>query len=141
MRWISLAVAVATLATATRASAEVVCENGRCPIARVVTAPVRALRPAPATVIVEPSSVPVAVTASPRRVVVSAQEHASQLASTGSFRHCANYGGGAEGLGFSTSSPSDAVRRSCYWGQRQPREIATQWCPHRRGWVAVVRYH
>jgi len=135
-------VIVAILATITPAQADTDCLNGRCPIARVVTAPVRALRPAPATVVVEPSSVPVAVTTTPRRVtVVSAQEHADALASSGGFRHCRNYGGGYEGLGFSTSSnPQDAVRRCCFWGQRKPREIATAWCPHRRGYVAVVRY-
>jgi hypothetical protein len=137
MKWSCLVVIVAILATITPAQADTDCPNGRCPIARVVTAPVRALK----TVIVEPSSVPVAVTTTPRRVTVSAQEHADALASTGGFHHCRNYGGGYEGLGFSTSSdPQDAVRRCCFWGQRKPREIATSWCPHRRGYVAVVRY-
>jgi hypothetical protein len=72
--------------------------------------------------------------------VVSAQEHADQLASTNTFVHCGRRGGGYEGLGFSTSSPSAAVSRSCFWGQRKVREIGTAWCPARRGWVAVVRY-
>lgn len=72
--------------------------------------------------------------------VVSAQEHAEQLATTNTFVHCGRRGGGYEGLGFSTSSPDDACRRSCFWGQRRVREIGTAWCPARRGWVAVVRY-
>ena len=144
MKWIFLAVAVATFATVTSA-ADTDCPNGRCSIARVVTAPVRALRPAPHTVIVEPSSVPVAVTSTPRRVVVeagsSAQAYAERLAANGSFCHCPDRGGAPyEGLGFSTVSPSDATRRACYWGRRPVREIGTAWCPHRRGYVAVVRY-
>jgi len=72
--------------------------------------------------------------------VVSAQEHADQLASTNTFVHCGRRGGGYEGLGFSTSSAYDATVRSCFWGQRRVREIGTAWCPARRGWVAVVRY-
>ena len=75
-----------------------------------------------------------------RVAVVSAQDHADYLAATHTFSHCGRRGGGYEGLGFSTVSPSAAVRRACYWGQRKAREIATAWCPLRRGWVAVVRY-
>lgn len=72
---------------------------------------------------------------------VSAQDHANVLASTGGFSHCRRRGGYYEGIGFSTVSPSAAVRRSCYWGVRKPREVGTAWCPQRRGWVAVVRYY
>lgn len=72
--------------------------------------------------------------------VVSAQEHADQLAVTNTFVHCGRRGGGYEGLGFSTVSPDAACRRACFWGQRRVREIGTAWCPLRRGWVAVVRY-
>jgi hypothetical protein len=72
---------------------------------------------------------------------VSAQDHADYLASSGSFGHCSRRGGGYEGLGFSTVSPTAAIRRSCFWGQRRVREVATAWCPTRRGWVAVVRYY
>ncbi len=72
--------------------------------------------------------------------VVSAQEHADQLAATNTFAHCGRRGVGYEGLGFSTVSPDAAVRRSCFYGQRRVREIGTAWCPARRGWVAVVRY-
>ena len=73
--------------------------------------------------------------------IVSAQEHADYLAATGSFGHCGRRGGVYEGLGFSTVSPVAAIKRSCFWGQRKVREVATAWCPKRRGWVAVVRYY
>ena len=73
--------------------------------------------------------------------VISAQAHAESLASSGGFAHCGRRGGVYEGLGFSTRSPDDAIRRSCFWGQRKVREIGTAWCPQRRGWVAVVRYY
>lgn len=71
----------------------------------------------------------------------SAQEHAEYLAATGAFTHCGRRGGCYEGLGFSTVSPTAAIRRSCFWGQRKVREVGTAWCPQRRGWVAVVRYY
>lgn len=73
--------------------------------------------------------------------VPSAQAHADYLAATGAFTHCGRRGVGYEGLGFSTVSPTAAIRRSCFWGQRRVREVATAWCPSRRGWVAVVRYY
>ena len=72
---------------------------------------------------------------------VSAQDHAQALACSGGFEHCRRRGGYYEGIGFSTVSPSAAVRRSCYWGVRKPREVGTAYCPQRRGWVAVVRYY
>lgn len=72
---------------------------------------------------------------------VSAQDHALALACSGGFGHCARRGGYYEGIGFSTVSPDAAVRRCCFWGLRRPREVGTAWCPHRRGWVAVVRYY
>ena len=74
-----------------------------------------------------------------QNVIVSAQEHAEQLAATGSFGHCGRRGGGYEGIGMG-ATPDDACRRCCYWGQRRVREIGTAWCPVRRVWVAVVRY-
>lgn len=73
-------------------------------------------------------------------ITVSAQEHADHLAVTNTFSHCGRRGCGYEGLGFSRVSPEAACRRACFWGQRRVREIGTAWCPHRRGWVAVVRY-
>jgi hypothetical protein len=147
MKWSCLVVIVAILATITPAQADTDCPNGRCPIARVVTAPVRALK----TVIVEPSSVPVAVTTTPRRTtVVSAQEHADYLASTASYGvdRFGNMTGhshigdqfGYEGIGCSSKSPEDAVRRCCGYGRRVAVQTATSWCPRRRQWVAVIRY-
>ena len=73
--------------------------------------------------------------------ITSAQEHADYLAATGSFGHCGRRGGCYEGLGFSTVSPVAAIKRSCFWGTRKVKEVATAWCPKRRGWVAVVRYY
>lgn len=75
-----------------------------------------------------------------QNVIVSAQEHAEQLAATGSFGHCGRRGGGHEGIGMSPTSPDDACRRACYWGRLRVREIGTAWCPLRRMWIAVVRY-
>ena len=72
---------------------------------------------------------------------VSAQDHAQALACSGGFEHCRRRGGYYEGIGFSTVSPSAAVRRCCFWGVRKPREVGTAYCPQRRGWVAVVRYY
>lgn len=111
------------------ASADTVCIGGRCLL------PSRTVR-------VESASPVTVITSTPRSVsVVSAQGHAERLAATGEFRHATSYGGGAEGIGMSTRSPDDAVRHCCYWGQRQPRDIGTAWCPIRRAWIAVVRYH
>lgn len=119
---------VAALA-ACPAVADQVCIGGRCLL------PSRTVR-------VQSDSPVTVVTTTPRSVsVVSAQGHAEALAASGSFRHATSYGGGAEGIGMSSVSASDAVRRCCYWGQRQPRDIGTAWCPIRRAWIAVVRYH
>lgn len=74
--------------------------------------------------------------ARPVVVVQTAQDAAIVMARRGVLVHsgCGCY----EGIGFSTTSPDDAVRRCCYWGQRRPKEIATARGP--RGWYAVVRY-
>jgi hypothetical protein len=74
--------------------------------------------------------------ARPVVVVQTAQDAAIVMARRGVLVHsgCGCY----EGIGFSTTSPDDAIRRSCYWGQRRPKEIATARGP--RGWYAVVRY-
>lgn len=158
-KWIFLLLAL----TPAFASAEVVCEGGVCRVGQavrnVVTAPVRALRH-PTVVVADEVVVhqPAPVIRGARAVVaddfVSAQCHADRLASQGftttwrggmvqshTHHRGGSYGGGAEGVGFSTVSPSAAVSASCMWGTRKPREIATAWCPSRRGWVAVVRYH
>jgi len=113
MRWILAMVLV--LASSAAMADTTVCVNGRCGVRQP-------------KVVVQ------------NVMVVSAQEHANQLASTNTFSHCGPRGGGYEGLGFSTASPDAAVRRSCFYGQRRGREVGTAWCPARRGWVAVVRY-
>lgn len=109
----SILLLVAVLCCSAASADTTVCINGRC-----------GLRPP--TVVVQS--------------VVSAQEHADSLAATGGFAHCSRRGGGYEGLGFSTTSPSAACKSACYWGQRRVREIGTAWCEKRRGWIAVVRY-
>ena len=147
---------------------EIICLGGRCSLPRVraILAPpsTTVIVESPRVVehVVEapryvesapPPSSPAGVTVvapQARRVTVSsgAQSHADRLAATGitisrgaiSQRHHAS-GVGREGLGFSTRSPGDAVRCSCFYGQFPIREQATAWCPSRRGWVAVVRYH
>jgi hypothetical protein len=68
----------------------------------------------------------------------SAQDAAEVLASRGRFEHtgCRL----TEGIGFSRSSPDDAIRRCCFWGQRKPLDIGVAWSPAKGGWIAVVRY-
>jgi hypothetical protein len=128
MRGILLTVCAALTMQAIASADTTVCMNGRCGIRRQ-------------TVVVQ-SDEPQSVVVSGYRgvTVVTAQEHAEQLACTNTFVHCGRRGGGYEGLGFSTGGPDEACRRACYWGQRRVREIGTAWCPARRGWIAVVRY-
>jgi hypothetical protein len=70
--------------------------------------------------------------------ITTAQTEAEGMARTGILRHCGRNGGRAEGIGFSTVSADHAIRNSCYWGQRKPREIGVARGP--RGWYACVRY-
>lgn len=74
--------------------------------------------------------------ARPVVVIQSAQDTAVVMARRGVLVHsgCGCY----EGIGFSPTSPDDAIRRCCYWGKRRPKEIAT--ARGARGWYAVVRY-
>lgn len=149
---------LAAMLVAGEASAE--CVGGRCAVgvARVVTAPVRVVAPVARAAVVAPvrvvervveTAAPVAraVVAAPVRVVQhvahgAAQRHAERLAASGAFHHSGDRCGAPyEGLGFSTSSPDDACRRACYWGQRPVREIGTAWCRARNGWIAVVTYN
>jgi hypothetical protein len=44
----------------------------------------------------------------------------------------------AEGVGMSTRSEADAIRNCCFWGQRQPVSIQTNYLDGR--YYAVVRY-
>ena len=67
----------------------------------------------------------------------TAQGVAEIQANRGSMGHC---GGnrGYEGVGFSSKSADDAIRRCCYWGQKTPIEIGV--ARGRNGWYACVRY-
>lgn len=72
--------------------------------------------------------------------IVSAEASAQQMARTGILRHCGRAGGRREGIGFSTTSPSSALRACCYHGRYPIAEQAVVWSPIRRGWFAVIRY-
>lgn len=72
-------------------------------------------------------------------IYVPAQAAAEQMARRGVLAHCRNAGGQVEGIGFSTVSADDAIRRSCYWNQRKAREIGV--ARGSRGWYAVIRYY
>lgn len=68
----------------------------------------------------------------------TAQQDADHMARTGIFAHRGRHGRGREGIGFSTRSADDAIKRSCFYGQCQPREIGV--AQGRRGFYAVIRY-
>lgn len=76
-----------------------------------------------------------------------AQSKAERQASMGSCCHVGGgFGGGrAEGVGFSTSSPEAAVRRCCFYGQRQLRESGVSYGYNRQlrawGWFACNIYN
>lgn len=74
-----------------------------------------------------------------RRVTISsAQEEAETLARSGVLRHCGRSGGLREGLGFSSVSASDALKRCCFFGRYRIIEQGVARGP--RGWYAVIRY-
>lgn len=71
--------------------------------------------------------------------VTTAQDAAAETARRGIIGHCTRRPGGiVEGIGFSRTSPDEAIRRSCFWGQRKVREIGV--ARGRNGWYAVVWY-
>lgn len=73
----------------------------------------------------------------PRRVTITtAQDAAVTLARRGTLVHTGC--GQTEGIGFSSVSADDAIKRCCFWGQRRPRDIGV--ARGTRGWFAVVRY-
>lgn len=77
------------------------------------------------------------IRATPRRITITtAQDAAVTLARRGALVHTGC--GQTEGIGFSSSSADDAIRRCCYWGKRTPRDIGV--ARGARGWYAVVRY-
>ncbi len=69
-----------------------------------------------------------------------AQKKASQQASSGQMRHVGGSMGSGryEGVGFSTVSADDAIRKCCYWGQRTPVGIGV--ARGNNGWYATVLY-
>jgi len=69
-----------------------------------------------------------------------AQYKAERQAASGRLYHVGGgFGGGnAEGVGFSSHSPEDAIRRCCFWGKRQVLEIGI--ARGRSGWFATVIY-
>lgn len=71
-------------------------------------------------------------------IVVPAQVEAEEMARTGVFGHRGRHGRGREGIGFSTVSADDAIRRCCFYGTHKPREIGV--AKGRRGFYAVIRY-
>ena len=72
--------------------------------------------------------------------VVTAEDSCQQMARTGVLKHCGRAGGRREGIGFSSASPSAALRACCYHGRYPIAEQAVVWSPIRRGWFAVIRY-
>jgi hypothetical protein len=71
-------------------------------------------------------------------IVVPAQVEAEEMARTGVFGHRGRHGRCREGIGFSTVSADDAVRRCCFYNTLTPREIGV--AKGRRGFYAVIRY-
>ncbi len=69
-----------------------------------------------------------------------AQQKSQQQASSGRMRHVGGSMGTGryEGVGFSSVSAEDAIRRSCYWGQRTPTGIGV--VRGANGWYATVLY-
>ena len=71
-------------------------------------------------------------------IVVPAQVEAEEMARAGVFGHRGRQGRCREGIGFSTVSADDAVRRCCFFHTLKPREIGV--AKGRRGFYAVIRY-
>jgi hypothetical protein len=69
-----------------------------------------------------------------------AQQKAQQQASEGRMRHVGgSFGSGRyEGVGFSSRSADEAIRKCCYWGQRTPVGIGV--ARGNGGWYATVLY-
>ena len=72
-----------------------------------------------------------------RPVIVSAQEHATIIATRGALIHsgCSQY----EGIGCG-STPEAARRNCCFFGRRPIVEEGVAYSPARRQWFAVIRY-
>lgn len=68
----------------------------------------------------------------------TAQEVAESNARRGVSLRCGRRAGVVEGVGFSPTSPDDAIVKSCFWGKRKVREIGI--ARGVRGWYAVIWY-
>lgn len=98
---------------------------------------------APATIDLPPGITDVSSrTSSPVDVSATtvAQAKAETIAARGVLYHPGGSfaGGSHEGVGFSTVSADDAVKRCCFWGQRTPIGIGV--ARGVRGWFACVLY-
>jgi hypothetical protein len=75
--------------------------------------------------------------------IVSAQQQADENARTGRMAHCRILNGRREGIGFSSSSPQQAIESCCFYrdAQRGRYRIVEQGVARGpRGWFAVIRY-
>lgn len=113
------------------------CTTGRCfkPVATVAQAAV--------AVPVRVAETVICGTQELRSVFCSnglAQWKAERQAASGRCYHVGGgFGGGcAEGVGFSSASAEDAIKRCCYWGRKPVQEIGV--ARGRRGWYATVIY-
>ena len=76
-------------------------------------------------------------------VTITAQQQADENARTGRMAHCRILNGRREGIGFSSSSPQQAIESCCFYrdSQRGRYRIVEQGVARGpRGWFAVIRY-
>ena len=76
-------------------------------------------------------------------VTITAQQQADENARTGRMAHCRILNGRREGIGFSSSSPQQAIESCCFYreAQRGRYRIVEQGVARGpRGWFAVIRY-
>jgi hypothetical protein len=76
-------------------------------------------------------------------VTITAQQQAEENARTGRMAHCRILNGRREGIGFSSSSPQQAIESCCFYrdAQRGRYRIVEQGVARGpRGWFAVIRY-
>jgi hypothetical protein len=78
-----------------------------------------------------------------RRLTITAQEQAEENARTGRLTHCRVLNGVREGIGFSSSSASDAEKSCCFYSDAMRgryRIVERGVARGPRGWFAVIRY-
>lgn len=121
------------------------CTTGRCTVVQQVPSFTEPVRTVVREVVVEPtqSVVQYFQEVQPVRSVGVAALKTSQQVAQGVMRHVGGSLGGAryEGVGFSTVSPEDAVRKCCY-SNRPIREQSVQYGYNRSlrryGWFATI---